>query len=99
MKDSSITVYQNIRADYRVFCYKSPDTTSKKMLLFSVFTSDVKDNPYQCVYGSYYYSGAMQDMSMKYVKKTGQFIEAHLLRKNELVTPIYIRKEWVEFEN
>lgn len=99
LNDSSLTVYQNIRADYRIFGYQKPDTNAKKMILFSVFTSDVQDNPYKCPLGAYYYSGAMQDAKIKYVKNTGNFVEAHLIKENHILpTPIYILKDWVEFE-
>lgn len=47
LSDSSLTVYENIRADYRIFGYQKPDTNSRKMILFSVFTSDVENNPYK----------------------------------------------------
>lgn len=99
LQDSTLTVYQNIRADYRIFGYQKPDTNSRKMIFFSVFTPDVEGNPYQCPYGSYYYSGAMQNTKIKYVKKTGAFVEAHLIKDNQLLpNPIYFLKNWVEFE-
>lgn len=98
LKDSSIRVYENIRADYRIFGYKAPDTNSKKLILFSVFTNDVKDNPHHCTYGAYYSSGVMQNMKMKYVKRTGNFIEAHLISDTELISPLFIHRRWVQFE-
>lgn len=99
LRDSSFTVYQNIRADYRIFGYQKPDTNARKMILFSVFTSDVKDNPYKCLFGSYYYSGALQDTKIKYIKNKGSFVETHLIKDNDILpTPIYFLKDWVEFE-
>lgn len=99
LSDSSLTVYQNIRADYRIFGYQKPDTNSRKMIFFSVFTPDVEGNPYNCPYGSYYYSGAMQDTQIKYIKNSGAFVEAHLIKENNILpTPIYILKDWVTFE-
>jgi ribosomal protein S24E len=99
LNDSSFTVYQNIRADYRIFGYQKPDTSAKKMILFSVFTSDVEDNPYKCPLGSYYYSGALQDTKIKYIKNNGKFVETHLIKEtNILPTPIFFLRNWVEFE-
>lgn len=99
LSDSSLMVYENIRADYRIFGYQKPDTNSLKMIFFSVFTTDVEDNPYQCTYGSYYSSSGMKDLEIKYVKHVGDFIEANLIKnKNELGLPIYFLKNWVEFE-
>lgn len=97
--DSSLTIYQNIRDDYRIFGYQEPDTNSRKLLLVSVFTSDVEGNPYNCVYGSYYGSGAMQDMKMKYTRAIGGFVEVNLIRNNIILTPIFFEKSWVEFDN
>jgi len=99
LRDSSLTVYQNIRADYRIFGYQKPDTNSRKMILFSVFTSDVENNPYQCPLGSYYYSSSMQDTKIKYTKKTGAFVEAHLIKDNDILPyAVYFLKDWVTFE-
>ncbi|SDF91330.1 hypothetical protein SAMN05421827_10293 [Pedobacter terrae] len=99
LRDSSLTVYENIRADYRIFGYQKPDTNSRKMILFSVFTSDVENNPYKCPFGAYYYSGAMHDTKIKYVKQAGAFVEAHLIKETEIKpTSIYILKDWVEFD-
>ena len=97
--DSSLTVYQNIRADYRIFGYQKPDTNSRKMIFFSVFTPDVEGNPYNCPYGSYYYSGAMENTQIKYIKNSGAFVKTHLIKdENTLLTPIYFLKDWVQFE-
>ena len=99
LSDSSLTVYENIRADYRIFGYQKPDTNSRKMILFSVFTSDVENNPYKCPFGAYYYSGAMQDTKIKYVRKAGAFVEAHLVKDTGIKsTAIYFLKDWVKFE-
>ncbi|RZK57302.1 MAG: hypothetical protein EOO87_03320 [Pedobacter sp.] len=97
--DSTVNVYQNIRADYRIFGYKSPDTNSKKLLLFSVFTNDVEGNPHNCAYGSYYYSGAMDNMRLKFVKKVGDFVEVALLKDNQSVSPMFLHHKWVEFDD
>ncbi|MGJ1319176.1 hypothetical protein ACR776_11475 [Sphingobacterium spiritivorum] len=96
--DSMIHVYNNIRADYRVFGYSKPDTTSQKMFLISVFTNDVKDNPNKCLYGSYYDSASMPDMSIKYMADAGAFIKANLYQDDVLLAPVYLEKKWVEFE-
>ncbi|RZL34336.1 MAG: hypothetical protein EOO96_10145 [Pedobacter sp.] len=99
LSDSSLTVYQNIRADYRIFGYQLPDTNSRKMIFFSVFTPDVENNPYNCPYGSYYYSGAMQDTQIKYIKNSGAFVKTHLIKdKNTLLATIYFLKDWIQFE-
>lgn len=100
LSDSSFTVYQNIRADYRIFGYEEPDTNSRKILFFSVFTPDVEGNPYKCPFGSYYYSGAMENTQIKYTKTVGSFIKANLIKdKTTIISPVYFLKSWVEFDN
>lgn len=99
LSDSSLNVYENVRADYRIFGYEKPDTSSRKMILFSVFTSDVKNNPYRCKFGAYYSSGAMHNTKIKYIKKTGAFVEVHLIKESDIKpASVYMLKDWVEFE-
>ena len=95
--DSSFNVYNNIRADYRIIGYESPDTNARKMVLFSVFTSDVKDNPFQCPYGSYYDSAQGDELVIKYVGQQGSFIKAHISGIKKKPATIYFEKNWVEF--
>ena len=97
--DSSLNMFENIRADYRIFGYQKPDTNSRKLLLVSVFTNDVKDNPYRCEYGAYYSSPAMENTRLKYIRKTGDFIEANLIKDEVILTPIFFQKNWVEFKD
>ncbi|WP_222536881.1 hypothetical protein [Pedobacter polysacchareus] len=97
--DSSLNIFGNIRADYKIFGYQKPDTNSRKLLLVSVFTSDVKDNPYRCEYGAYYSSNEMENTRLKYVRKSGDFIEANLIKDEVILTPIFFHKNWVEFKD
>ena len=96
--DSIFHVYNNIRADYRIIGYESPDTNSKKMVLFSVFTSDVEDNPFHCPYGSYYDTGSPIELVVKYTGKQGSFIVASISGGSKKPATIYFEKKWVEFE-
>ncbi|MBC8984959.1 hypothetical protein H9X96_04130 [Pedobacter sp. N36a] len=98
-RDSSLNIFGNIRADYRIFGYQKADTNSRKLLLVSVFTSDVKDNPYRCEYGAYYSSSDIENTRLKYVRKTGDFIEANLIKNGVILTPIFFQKNWVEFKD
>ena len=97
--DSSLNMFENIRADYKIFGYQAPDTNSRKLLLVSVFTKDVEGNPYNCEYGSYYGSNFMEGITIKYVKSTGNFVEANLIKGKVVLTPIFIQKNWVEFKD
>jgi len=97
-RDSIFHVQSNIRADYRIIGYESPDTNARKMVLFSVFTSDVKDNPFQCPYGSYYDSAQRDELVIKYVGEQGSFIEANISGNRKKPATVYFEKKWVEFD-
>jgi hypothetical protein len=97
-RDSIFNVYNNIRADYRIIGYESPDTSSRKMVLFSVFTSDVKNNPFHCPYGSYYHTGYPLELVIKYTGEKESFIKANISGKLMKPATVYFEKKWVEFE-
>jgi len=96
--DSSFHVYSNIRADYRIIGYQFPVLTSKKLVLFSVFTTDVQDNPHRCTYGSYYGSPNQDELLIKYTGDAGSFVQAKISRDLEEASTVYFEKRWVEFE-
>lgn len=98
LQDSSLVVYGNIREDYRIFGYEKPDTNSRKLIFFSVFTTDVKGNPYRCPYGAYYSTTDMINSEIKYLSNAGNFIKANFIKDKAVLSPIYILKDWVKFE-
>ncbi|RLJ75178.1 hypothetical protein [Pedobacter alluvionis] len=97
-RDSIFQVYSNIRADYRIIGYESPDTNARKMVLFSVFTSDVEDNPFKCPYGSYYDSAQRDGLVIKYKEEHGSFIQADISGNGKKPATVYFEKKWVEFD-
>jgi hypothetical protein len=60
--DSSISLASNMRQDHRIFGYEKPDTKSKRLLLLSVFTNDVENNPFGCELGAYYDTSGMEGL-------------------------------------
>ena len=96
--DSSFHVFNNIRADYRIIGYALADTNSRKMVLVSVFTSDVKDNPFDCPYGSFYDSAQGEKLVIKYTGERGSFIQANISGENKQPATVYFEKKWVEFD-
>ena len=96
--DSSIWLTANMKLDHRIFGYDKPDTTSRKMILISIFTNDVEGNPFKCPFGSYYQTSDMTDMEIKYVCKDGKFIKANVFKNSVLQGTVYIDKKWIEFE-
>lgn len=103
-KDSIIEIYARLGPgykDYRAFGYAKPDTLSKKMILISLFTSDVKGNPFDCPFGAFYDTDRMRnatDSQLKYLDQNGNFVKAAILKNHQKQTTVYIEKKWVDFE-
>lgn len=95
-KDSLFWVDANINRDYQIFGYEQPDTSARKLIVFSVFTYDVQDNPYQCPLGAYYGSYNLENSQIKYKGELVPFIITDFI-EDDKVTPIYFEKNSVEF--
>jgi hypothetical protein len=87
-----------MRKDHRIFGYAKPDTKSERLLLISVFTNDVENNPFGCKLGSYYDTSGMDDITLKYKETLGKFIKAVAIDKSNNKTDIYFEKKWIEFD-
>ncbi|NQX39252.1 hypothetical protein SAMN05421820_102377 [Pedobacter steynii] len=98
MKDSLIWLAANMRLDHRIFGYEKPDTNSKKMILLSIFTSDVKGNPYHCPYGSFYETNEMDGLQLKFVSDGDKFIEVKVKKEEAVLGRVFIDKKWIDFE-
>ena len=88
----------NIRQDHKFFGYEKPDVKSKKMIAFSVFTTDVEGNPYKCPLGAYYdASGLPEGNKITFVSVVGTFVKLNYINAKNEVTSIYIKRKFVEF--
>ncbi|VBB43666.1 conserved exported hypothetical protein [uncultured Paludibacter sp.] len=96
--DSTINLTANIRQDHRIFGYAKPDVKSERLLLLSVFTNDVENNPFGCRLGAYYDTGGINELTLKYNSTTGNFVKATAIDKANNLTTIYFEKKWIEFE-
>lgn len=96
--DSTINLTANIRQDHRIFGYAAPNVKSERLLLLSVFTNDVENNPFGCKLGSYYESNGMDGLTLKYISTTGNFVKAVATDKRKKSTTIYFQKKRIEFE-
>lgn len=81
-RTGSVFLFSNIRKSHRLFGYGKPNVKSEKLILFSVFTNDVENNPFQCKFGSYYESSAMKSkgLQLKFIKFQGDFAEMEIQR-------------------
>ena len=98
LQDSSIEMRASMRLDHRIFGYAKPDTKSERPLLLAVFTNDVENNPFGCKLGSYYDTGGMENIKLKYVDTLGTFVKAVAIDKLNKATTLYFEKKWIMFE-
>jgi hypothetical protein len=96
--DSTIFFTVNARLTHRFFGYALPNIKSKRLILFSIFSSDVDNNPFGCELGAYYDTKEIRYFALKYLVTTGDFIKAIAIDKNYRTTDIYFEKKWIEFE-
>jgi hypothetical protein len=100
--DSSIWVTANMRKDHRFFGYEKASVNSGKLILFSIFTTDVAGNPFRLKYGAAYESnsGLMKGKRLKYIGTLGRFIKTQLTddQSEKIIDTIYFEKKWFDFE-
>jgi hypothetical protein len=95
--DSTINLIANIRQDHRIFGYAKPDIKSERLLLLSVFTDDVENNPFGCKLGAYYETAGMDELTLKFISSNGNFVKAVAIDKKNKSTIIYFEKKVIEF--
>jgi hypothetical protein len=96
--DSTINLHANIRKDHRFFGYAKPNENSERLILLSIFTNDVKDNPFGLKLGAYYELASTTDPTVKYNATIGRFIKASITNRNNTITTVYFEKKWVDID-
>ncbi|MBV6879750.1 hypothetical protein NG800_005675 [Epilithonimonas ginsengisoli] len=94
--DSTMDLYMSMTAECRIFGYQKPNKNSKRLILFSIWTFDVKDNPCNCQFGSYYETSSME-MELKYLGKENAFVKAALMKNKKQIAIVFFEKKWIEF--
>lgn len=97
-KDSTIWIPQSINRDHKIFGYQEKNSSSKKLILISVFTKDVENNPCDCEYGSYYHTQSMGDFKLKYLSTENEFMKIDILKKGKSIDTVYMETKWFEFD-
>lgn len=97
-KDSSIWMTASMKKDHRIFGYKNKDLYSEKVILLSVFTNEVENNPFSCKYGAYYDTNGMKDMELKYVSTENEFLKIEIKQNGKTIDQVYMLKKWFEFQ-
>ncbi|SHH07016.1 hypothetical protein SAMN05443549_1158 [Flavobacterium fluvii] len=95
--DSLIWIVANMKRDHRIFGFEKPDLNSKRMILLSIFTNDVENNPFNCPYGAFYDTNKMKDIELKFKENIGNFAKTEVLDKNTKGI-VYFEKKWLELE-
>lgn len=95
--DSILTLTAQMRIDHRIFGYAKPDTTSERLILFSIFTNEVENNPSKCKFGSYYSIENDQPFKIKYVGNKDEFVETKLIHENGTKQSVFFEKKWIDF--
>ena len=97
-KDNSIWMTASMNKDHRIFGYKNKDIYSEKMILLSVFTNEVENNPFGCKYGAFYDTNGMKDIELKYVSIEDDFLKIEIIQNGKTIDEVYMLKKWFEFE-
>ena len=97
--DSSVALTANMRADHRIFGYIAPDIRSQRLLLLSIYTTDVEQNPFQCPLGAYYDTANPEAPAIKYLSTEGDFVKTIATSKAQQSTVLFFEKKWITFDN
>ncbi len=97
-KDDNIWITANMKKDHRIFGYKNKDINSTKMILLSIFTNEVKNNPFDCKYGAYYETNGMNDFKLKYIATENNFLRIEIIKEGKFIDEVFMLKKWFEFE-
>nr|WP_240788895.1 lysozyme inhibitor LprI family protein [Psychroserpens sp. NJDZ02] len=97
-KNGEIWLTANMKRDHRIFGYKNKDINSTKMILISIFTNEVKNNPFDCKYGAYYETSGIKDFKLKYVETENNFLKIKIIKEGKTIDEVFMLKKWFEFE-
>ncbi len=99
-KSGEFALDAQMRKDHRFYGYEKPDTNSKRLILFSIFTNDVEGNPFDLELGAYYSTHDMTDTKITYLNDTHEsFIETEIEGTQGKKRKLYFEKKWVVIDN
>ena len=98
-KDGSIWLMADMKKDHRIFGYSDKSTQSTKMILLSIFTDEVENNPFDCKYGAYYETNEMKNMSLLYLASDKKFLKVGVQLDEEMIDVVFMEKKFFVFED
>lgn len=96
---NKMNLYSSMQKECRIIGYEKANKKSKKLIVLSIWTFDVKDNPSKCRFGSYYETSSMDTMNLIYLGKKDDFIKAGIFKNNIQIATVYFDKKWISFVN
>lgn len=93
-----IELWADMKKDHRFYGYEKPDTASKRLILFSIFTNDVEGNPFELPLGSYYDTHGLETSKVMYVSGANDFVKAEIVSDRGSKTTVYFEKKWIVLE-
>jgi hypothetical protein len=92
-KTKEFFIVTNPKAEYRIFGYQFPNITTKKMICFSTYSYDVRDNLNKCPLGSYFDTSFMREGDkIVYLGIVGTFAKMNYISGSGKKTQFYIPK-------
>ena len=82
------------KAEYKIFGYQFPNTSTKLMICFSSYRYDVTENVNKCPLGAYFDSGRMKEGDrIVYLGNVGAFGKMNFISASGQKTIFYVPKD------
>lgn len=95
LEDKNFVLWADIKMDHRFYGYEKPDLTSKKLILFSIFTNDVSGNPFGLPLGAHYSTADIEDASFTFKGEEEGFVEVEFKDSKGKTNTLYFERKWV----
>lgn len=97
-KTKAFAVKAELADHYSVIGFAEPDRGSKKVILFSVFGNEVKDNPMNLPLGAYAETTALKEGErIEFDSESGPFVKLNFIHPDNSITPFYLARSFVKF--
>jgi hypothetical protein len=92
-KEFTINSNSDPKAEYKIFGYQFPNSSTKMMICFSSYRYDVTENVNKCPLGAYFDSGRMKEGDrIVYLGDVGAFGKMNFISANGTKTLFYVPK-------